>query len=186
MSIAESIECWIEQAESDQHAAEASLNCHGIGDEHTRYLFQQSYEKAIKAHAIGLYRLDENTQDYTHRLKDFRNNFLHKHSPLTELGDPKKPLSRHMHALKRQLLTFIRNQSFGPIIIQIDKTTPSTNPEKVSYRYPFLVSDKYMSPCSYPPSKWRQYQGDINEVREAVRKLLKKVKSEKVIMKMNR
>lgn len=127
-----------------------------------------AYEKAIKAYA--LMRWTGPSDD-----AELRSFFLREHSPLTKLEGAPKP-SRKLDVLKRELKVFMRKLPDSASLTKIDETIPRLSPEHISYRYPFLVSDEYVAPASYPG--WDVYQGEERACLKAVEQLLKAVGDE--------
>lgn len=162
------VRAWIEQSEADLLAARTDAD--GLRECHRRYWIQQSYEKAIKAYALMQWTGSDEEEAQFARL------FLLQHSPLTHVQGTGTPLSKPLHLLTRQVLTFVRGLDNGALLLKIDGTTPRNDPSEISYRYPFLAEDAYVAPASF--EDWDGYQGNMAGVRAAVARLLTEVKAE--------
>jgi len=167
MTSSEQIKAWIRQAEADLSAASAEAP--GIAECHRRYWFQQSYEKSIKALALMKWTgvPDE---------REFAQNFLWKHSPLATISTGKTPLPKKLYLLQRELTAFMIKLDGSALLKKLDATTPTTNPDDVSYRYPFRYNNEYVPPAEYPD--WDHYQGNHEGIRAGVARLINAVKAE--------
>jgi hypothetical protein len=59
---------------------------------------------------------------------------------------------------------------------KIDATTPTVNPDEISYRYPFREGDEFVAPAQY--TGWDSYQGNLRGAITAVKRLLSEVENE--------
>jgi hypothetical protein len=163
---------WLTQAEADLRAARAE---HGdVAECHRRYWLQQSYEKAIKAYALIHWKGPAND-------KQFRTQFLLKHSPFKSVGAGASPLSLLLHKLMRQLETFVRRLDNAGLLLKIDDTETSSKPDQVSYRYPFFEGGNLVAPCEY--EGWEGYLSNREGATAAVDRLLRAVGKELKVAK---
>jgi hypothetical protein len=179
---------WLEQARADRTAATTK----GLKACHSRYLFQQAYEKSIKAFGIAILTKKQlNDRQFTSVLGDY---FLHHHTPMTVLAASDdaditdalkrgyantwshllKQLQTFRHELKRQLLDGVDDR-MKRVWEKIDAKRPSKDPSIVSYRYPFFDPSKNKDPVA-PASwwGWDAYQGTESLVHEAVNLLIQR------------
>ena len=163
------VECWIRQAEEDLKAAKADAE--GISENHRRYWFQQSYEKAVKA--LGLLKYLAGPQEG----KLINDLFLHRHDPLLRLEQEEvSQLPRGLRLLRRELIAFVDRQDQSAFLRKIDATTATTDINEVSYRYPFLKDGVPTYPSQY--AEWDAYQGGSMAVRSSVERLIRSVRDE--------
>ena len=162
------VSAWIRQAEADLEAAKADTS--SLAECHRRYLIQQSYEKAIKALALMLWESSTAAE-----MAQFDNLFLKQHSPLKTMADNAGDLYKPLYHLNRQLTSFLKGQPHGEVLLKIDSTKPTTRPDKVSYRYPFIddESGDHTAPADF--NQWDIYQGKRSDALKGVAGLLSAV-----------
>ena len=169
----ERLRAWIRQARADLGAAQCDA-----GEEcHRRYWLQQACEKCIKA--LGIILWSDRTSDEGH----FRGSFLNKHSPLQQLSkdvasDPALPSSLRM--LLRQIDSELSEIDGGALIRQVDATTPTLDPTRTSYRYPFQDEGKDVAPADWTTSKWDAYQGNVAGVVAAIERFLRAIEKRRL------
>jgi len=168
MARPEDADCWLVQANADLLAANAEHQ--DIAECHRRFWIQQSYEKAIKAYAI--IRWSGAAEDE----RQFARLFLLKHSPLKTLASAGDPLPKSLHMLSREVEVFVRELDNSDLLLRIDAAEAVTDPDQVSYRYPFLVEDELKAPSEY--EDWNVYQGNRTGALAAVRRLIAAVRDE--------
>ncbi len=163
------LKAWLRQARADLDA------CVGAGSSaltecHRRYLLQQACEKGVKA--LGLVLWGEQTTD----VASFHRFFLHRHDPLSRLGE-QEGLPRSLWALLRQLNTELDTIDNAILLRQVDGTSPSTDPTSISYRYPFVDNrtGDVVAPVDVQTDTWDSYQGNEMGVVRAVGRLLDRV-----------
>lgn len=178
---------WLQQAKADRDASKATK----IADCHKRYLLQQAYEKGIKA--LGLACMNEHQEKnkkITSALGDY---FLHHHTPMTVFSSEDdaerlaelqrdypgfgETVHRQLKIIRTRIVTILRdgtNQKVVKTWEQIDATRPTKSLDSVSYRYPFVDAQSIdgIAPCAW--TGWDGYQGQEQEVRDAVDELLKR------------
>ena len=165
----ELVECWIRQAEEDLEAAKAEAE--GISENHRRYWFQQSYERAVKAFGLLKYQPGAQEGNLVNRV------FLHRHDPLLRLGQEQVPqLPRGLRLLRREVIAFVDRQDQSEFLRKIDATTATTDISEVSYRYPFLDDGVPTYPSQYVG--WDTYQGGAMAVRSSLERLIRSVRDE--------
>ena len=165
------LKAWLRQARADLEAGQGSA-----GEEcHRRYWLQQACEKAIKALGLVLWRGPTSDDGV------FRRHFLHKHSPLKQLGaelDNEPALPKSLRLLLREIKAELGRLDGEGLLRKVDGTTPTTDPTEVSYRYPFLDSNgKDVAPVDWTATDWDAYQGNAAGVVAAVDRFLRAVEN---------
>jgi hypothetical protein len=160
------IKSWLRQADEDLKAGQAAAG--DASECHRRYWLQQACEKGIKA--LGIILWPNSIDD-----GNFKNNFLHKHSPLKSLSENLKK-DKSLFGLVRQIETEINKLEGRDMIRKVDATTPTTDLTDISYRYPFIDnSGNIVAPVDYPD--WDSYQGNAMGVANSIEKFLAKVRN---------
>lgn len=154
------VKAYLRQARADLDAVgQMPSECH------RRYFLQQACEKGTKALGLILWRGADTAS--------FNRYFLHRHDPLTRLGEQ----AGLPHSL-RMLLSAVKSEFLGidnaGLLLRVDGTSPSTNPTDVSYRYPFVdtATGERVAPVDWRTSDWDAYQGNEVGVIRAVKRLL--------------
>jgi hypothetical protein len=155
---------FLEQAKSDEQASGST----GLPEATARYLLQQACEKAIKAFGYCI---------YTERRGDKRHVdgiFFNRHDPVTALNEVAiADLPNGVRILRRALVEFLDAFSERATLDHIDATTPSLNPNAISYRYPFLLDGEWVAPSNF--DRWNLTLPAIGQLRTAARKLVAEV-----------
>lgn len=111
----------------------------------------------------------------------FRGSFLHKHSPLKQLraelnSDPSLPKS--LRLLLREIEAELDGLDGQGLLRKVDATTPKTDPNEVSYRYPFRDgTGRDVAPVDWTSTDWDAYQGNAAGVVASVDRLLRAVEN---------
>jgi len=170
MSDIKRADAFLRQANADQAASLAS----GIPEFVARYLLQQACEKALKAFGYAKYtgRPGDGAQIDAY--------FFNRHDPIAKISSA-EVLPNGVHLLRRELARFLAEFPERVALERIDATTPSTNMNAVSYRYPFMVDGAWTTPEEF--TGWTPYQGGLGQVRTATKKLLARVHDEVSLVK---
>lgn len=170
---------WLAQARSDIAAARAV----DLKDCHRRYLYQQAYEKALKAYLVARIVTRDETDAVMFILRD---TILGTHSPLGDYTDEETEdlntrLMRKygndwnrgailLRLSRRAAEVFVRSLAGASVLRKIDGTRPTKDARTPSYRYPFYDGTVPIAPCDW--TGWDAYQGTAMEVDAAVQELI--------------
>lgn len=117
------VDCWLRQAEADLRAAGAEST--GIEENHRRYWFQQSCQKAIKAwgllHGDGTGSADEE--------KEFAKVFLEQHAPYDEIQSTMQPVPQSVHKLRREIYLFLNSLDNSELLVVLIVAGPKAQQE---------------------------------------------------------
>ena len=85
-------------------------------------------------------------------------------------------MPRGLRLLRREVIAFVNRQDQPELLRKIDATTPTTDIDQVSYRYPFLDDGVPTYPSQYVG--WDAYQGGAMAVRSSLQRLIRSVRDE--------
>lgn len=138
---------WLDQSRADLNAARSRTP--DMAECHRRYLYQQAYEKAIKAYVVPTVRKEDDAVQLV-----LRDTFLGSHTPLSSFAEDETPASfkkrlarkygndwqrghRVLLLVRRRAEALVRTLAGAAVIKAIDATQPNKDARQPSYRYPF-------------------------------------------------
>lgn len=78
----------------------------------------------------------------------------------------------------RQIEAELTRLDGSGLLLRVDATTPTSNPNDPSYRYPFVDSTGVVvAPADWRESDWDAYQGNYQGVLASVRRFLREVEN---------